>query len=237
MTPNPVFRALWRRRAVVVLGAALALALTLKAMSGGGGAGAVATTSVLVDTPRHQLVDRTSAGVETLGWRASVLSELLGTEAAKRRIARDVPIPTRTLSVVAPELNLPTIPASLPQVASEAAASSTAPYVLETKTDGVLPLIEIRAEAPDVREATRLAGAAVSELEAGVILGARPDSPRFVIDSVAPVSGRVASADPQVMRSVALGGIVFCLWCAAIVILPAGLEWWRRTGAERPVHT
>jgi hypothetical protein len=234
MPPSPVFRALWRRRALVGLGAVLTLALTVKAISGAGGAGAVATTSVLVDTPRQQLVDRSSAGVATLGWRAALLAELLGTEPAKRRIARDVPIATRMLSVVAPELNLPTIPASLPDAASKAAASSLAPYVLTTRTNGVLPLIEIRAEAPNIEQASRLADAAVSELEAGAVLGPRPDSPRFGVDRVAGVSARAAPADPQVMRALALGGFFFCLWCAMIIVVPAALEWWRRSGAERP---
>lgn len=236
VAPNAVFRALWRRRAVVALGALLTMALMVKLIAGTSGASAVATTHVLVDTPRHQLVDRTSAGVETLGWRAAVLAELLGTESAKRRIARSVPIPTRTLSVVAPELNLPTIPASLPQAASEAAASSLAPYVLTTSTDNVLPLIEIRAEAPDRERAARLAEGAVTQLENGGVLGPRPDSPRFVVTRVAPVSARTASGDPDVMRAVALGGILFCFWCAAIVIVPGGLEWWRRAGRRRPAQ-
>jgi hypothetical protein len=234
MVPNPVFRALWRRRALVVLGAVLALALTFKAISGTDGPGAIATTSVMVDTPRHQLVDRSSAGVETLGWRASVLAELLGTEPAKRRIAGDVPISTGMLSVVAPELNLPPIPASLPDAASKVAASSLAPYVVTTRTDGVLPLIEIRAEAPDADQAARLAGAAVSELEAGAVLGPRPDSPRFGVDRVAEISARAAPGDPQVIRALAFGGTLFCLWCAAIIVLPHALDWWRRSGAEHP---
>lgn len=234
MTRSPVFRVLWRRRALVALGAVLTLALTLKLITGAAGSGAIATTNVLVDTPRHQLIDRTSAGVETLGWRTAVLAELLGTEASKRRIARAVPVPTRMLSVVAPELNLPTIPASLPAAASKAAASAPGLYVLTTRTDNVLPLIEIRAEAPDRERATRLAEAAVSQLESGAVLGARPETPRFVVTRVAPVAARTASGDPQILRALALGGTLFCLWCTAIIVLPAGLDWWRRSGPKRP---
>jgi hypothetical protein len=236
MPPNPVFQTLWRRKALVGLGALLALALTLKLITGAVGPGAVATTKVLADTPGHQLVDRTSAGIESLGWRAAVLSELLGTESVKRRIAREVPVPTRMLSVVAPELNLPTVNASLPELASKVAASSVAPYVLTTTTDGVLPLIKIRAKAPDVDQARRLAGAAVSELETGAVLGPRPDSPRFVVDRVAPISARPAHGDPQVMRALGLGATLFCLWCAAIILVPAGLDWWRGPAAERPAE-
>jgi hypothetical protein len=234
MTPNPVLRVLWRRRALVVLGALLALALTLKMITGASGPAAYATTNVLVDTPRHQLVDRTSAGVETLGWRTTVLAELLGTEAAKRRIARAVPIATRALSIVAPELNLPTIPASLPEAASKAAASAQGLYVLTTRTDNVLPLIDIRADAPDRESATRLAEAAVSQLETGSVLGPRPNAPRFVVTRIAPIAARTASGDAQILRAVALGGTVFCLWCAAIIIVPAGLDWWRRSAPGRP---
>ena len=234
MAPNPLLRTLWRRRALIGLGALLALALTLKLITSTGDGGAIATTEVLIDTPQHQLVDRTSAGVETLGWRAAVLAEMLGTESAKRRIARGVPVPSRMLTVVASELNVPTIDASLPGVASEAAASAVTPYVLTTRTDTVLSLIEIRAEAPDRERAARLARAAVSQLESGGVLGPQPHSRRFVVTPVAPISARAAPADPQVLRTFGLGGTVFCLWCAAIFLVPAGLDWWRRLGAERP---
>jgi hypothetical protein len=234
MTPNPVFRTLWRRKRLLGLGALLALAMTLKLITGAGGPGAVATTNVLVDTPGHQLVDSSSAGVESLGWRAVVLSELLGTEPAKERIADEAQIPARGLSVVAPELDLPTIDASLPAAASKAAASSLAPYVLTTSADGITPLIEIRAEAPDVDHATRLAAAAVSELETGSALGTQPQSPRFVTDRVASIKARAVSGDPEFMRALAFGATLFCLWCVGIIVVPAGLGWWRRVSAERP---
>ena len=230
VTPNPVCAGLWRRRGVLGLGALLALALTVKVISGADGGGAIATTTALVDTPQHQLVDRAAGGVETLGWRAAVLAELLGTESAKRRIARAVPVPARMLSVVAPELNLPTIEASLPQVASEAASSSLAPYVLTTSTDGVLPLIKIQSQAPDGDRAIRLAGAAVSELEAGAVPLPRPDSPRFMVTRVAPITARAAPGDPQVLPALAVGGTMFCLWCAAAILVPGCLDWWRRSG-------
>jgi hypothetical protein len=232
MAPNPVLRLLWRRRALAGLGALLALALALKLITGAAGTGAVATTKVLVDTPRQQLIDRTSAGVETLGWRAAVLAELLGTDSAKERIARSVLIPAEMLSVVAPELNLPTIPASLPEAASKAAASSLQPYVLTTRANGVLPLIKIRARAPELDQATRLAEAAVTELESGAVPGARPDSPRFIVTRVAPIDSRAATGDPEILRALALGVTVFCLWCAAIVVASAGVRWWRRSGAQ-----
>jgi len=236
MTPNPVFSGLWRRKVLLGLGALLALALTLRLIGGAAGEGAIASTSVLVDTPKHQFIDQGSAGVEALSWRAAVLAELLGTESSKRRIARAVPIPARMLSIVDPELNLPAIEASLPQVASEAAASSHGPYVLTARADGVLPLIEIRAEAPDSDQATRLADGAVSELEAGAVLGPRSDSPRFEVTPVGSISARETSSDPQVLRALTLGGILFCLWCAAIIMAPACVKWWRRPGAERSVE-
>jgi hypothetical protein len=234
--PNPVIRILWRRRAVVVLGVLLAQALTIKAIGGAGGDGTLATTNVLLDTPRHQLVDRASAGVETLGWRAAVLAELVGTESAKARIAQAIAIPPEELTVVAPELNLPTIPASLPKAATEAAAEAPGDYVLTTRTDGVLPLIKIRAQAPDSEQATRLAGAAVADLEAGGFLGPRSESPRFEVSRVGPIKDRAIPADPELARAFAVSAIFFCFWCTAIFLFEAGLEWWRRSGAKRPVE-
>jgi hypothetical protein len=229
-TPNPVLRILWRRRALVALGALLALALTVKASGGAGGPGTIATTNVLLDTPRKQLVDEASAGVETLGWRATVLAELVGTESAKGEIAAAVPVSPQLLTVVAPELNLPTIPASLPKAASEAAAEARGDYVLTTRTDGLLPLIKIRAQAPDGEQAARLAGAAVSYIETGSDLGPRPDPPRFEVTRVGPIKTRPMADDPELARAVAVGAIFFCLWCMAVFGFDAGLEWWRRSG-------
>jgi hypothetical protein len=165
-----------------------------------------------------------------------VLAELIGTESAKRRIAQAVPIPPQTLTVVAPELNLPTIPASLPKAASEEAATARGDYVLSTRTDGVVPLIKIRAQAPDSEEATRLAGAAVSHIEAGGYLGPRPDEPRFEVTRVGDIKTRAIPADPELARAFAVSAIFFCFWCTAIFMCEAGLEWWRKSGAKRPAE-
>jgi hypothetical protein len=230
--PNPVFRTLWRRRALVALGALLAVALTIKAIGGAAGGGTIATTDVLLDTPRHQLLDKASGGVATLGWRATVLAELVGTESAKRQIAPAVPVAPEMLSVVAPELNLPTVLASLPKAASEAAASARGDYVLTTRTDAVLPLIKIRAQAPDRGQATRLAGAAVSYIEARVALDGRPESPRFEVARVGPIQTRAMPVDPKLARAFAVSVIFFCFWCSGIFVFDAGLEWWRKAGRE-----
>jgi hypothetical protein len=232
--PNPVLQILWRRRVPVALGALLALALAIKAIGGAGGDGTMATTNVLLDTPRHQLVDRSAGGVETLGWRAAVLAELVGTESAKRQIADAVPIPPQMLTVVAPELNLPAVPASLPKAASEAAATARGDYVLITRTDGILPLIKIRAQAPDDEEAIRLASAAVSQIEAGDFLGPLPESQRFEVTRVGGIKARTIPADPEVARAFAVSVLFFCFWCTAIFVFEAGLQWWRRTGTKRP---
>jgi hypothetical protein len=231
-----VFRILWRRRALVALGAALALGLMLKMMGGGEGNAAIASTNVLLDTPRHQLVDRASSGVAALGWRASFLAELVGAESAKREIARAVQIPPEALTVVAPELNVPSVPASLPKAASEGAVAAHGDYVLITRTDGVLPLIKIRAQAPDREEARLLASAALSLIKAGRFLGPSPDSPRFEVARAGAIKSRAAPAESELARALALSVIFFCFWCAAIFTFEAGLAWWRTSAGKHPME-
>ena len=223
------------RRHWILLGTGvlLALALFIKVGMGGGPARGLATTQVLLDTPDQQLVDRASAGVETLGWRAAVLSQMMGSQPAERRIAGGVPVPPDQLAVVAPELNLPSVPASLPFAAAAAAAATPEPYVLTIRSDGILPLVDIRAQAPDRSQAARLAEAAVREFESGGGLGPAPESPRFDVTQIAQVRTRSIGGDPALLRASVAGGAVLCIWGLGILLIPAVLDWLRRPGPGR----
>ncbi len=219
MSISGVMRELWPRRILIALGAVLAIGLGLKVAGGAEDGSGIARTSVLLDTPDPQLLDPTPPGVKSLAWRATLLAEVLGAEPAHGRIARDAGIPAAQLAVVEPKLNVPTVPASLPRAAAEAAAVTPEPYVLIVRTDGVLPLISIKTTAPDREGAVRLAEAATGSLRATAALGDAPKVSRFVVNRVGAIKTRELAGDGRLLIASALAISFFGLWCAAIALV------------------
>ena len=120
---------------------------------------------MLVDTPQSQLINADPARVESLPWRAHLLSQLLGTESAEAADRQRGRHSSDQLAVIDSELAMPTIPASLPRTAAEAAADPPEAYLLTVHSDAMVPLISLAAEGPDREAAARLAKAAARDLE------------------------------------------------------------------------
>ena len=119
------------------------------------------------------------------------------------------------------ELAVPTIPASLPRVAAEAAADPPEPYVLTVESDAMAPLVSLRARGPDRDAAARLANAAVVTLETS----SAPDGLAAADTFAAAPVGSVMSRDlggagkPTLVAAIAL--VLFGIWCAVLVLGPA----------------
>ena len=234
----PILRLIWRRR--LLLGAGLVVAVVLALALGGPppSANAVAWTRVNLDTPTSQLVESGPRGAETLPWRASLLVHLMATDATQRRLAERLHVRPDEVAVVDPELAQPSIPASIPTAASEAAAVTVAPYVLTvTLTNSLLPTISIEAAAPDGARARRLAAAAVDILEAQSSLSDAPYSSKiltgggvalkrqqFLVERVAPI--RTKPVAERVVPIQQIGGpiVVLALWTAGALLLPGRLR-------------
>src|SRR4051794_4981910 len=92
-------RVLWRRRPVLALGAIVALAVAIAIGSSPPKSSALATTRLLLDTPRSQAVEPAPFGAETLPWRASLLSHLMTDGPNQQRLARALGIRTKDLYV------------------------------------------------------------------------------------------------------------------------------------------
>ena len=77
----------------MALGGVLAVLLAYSVVGAATPGSGVATTSVLLDKSQSQVIDATPAGAGGLPWRATILTELLGTESARRgsRITRAFP--------------------------------------------------------------------------------------------------------------------------------------------------
>jgi hypothetical protein len=230
-----ILRLLWRRRLLVLLGAVLAAAVGVMLMSRSAPVeAAVATTGVVLDTPRSQLVDANPSGADTLAWRAGLLADLMATPPVVSSIARDLRIPARDLAVVNPSLAAPEIPASLPRNAAKAAAVARQQHVLVLQYDELLPIISIEATAPDRGRATRLAEAGTQALKSAATMRDTADVQGFVVDDVGSVHVREVGGGSGRMKVVALTVILLGAWCGAVALLPGLGRAWRAAGRPQP---
>jgi hypothetical protein len=223
-------RLLWRRRIRVGIGAVLALAVAVAVGRSPVPASGLAKTRVVVDTPRSQLVTGAPRGADTLYWRATLLAMRLGTDAARQQLARETQVPADKIAVTDVELTAPSVPASLPTAAVQAATVTPEPYVLTVDTNDVLPIVSIETTAPDRVGATRLAEAAVHALQAGASPGDTAAAQGLSIQQVSPIVARVIPGGPGRMKMALVAVVVFGLWCLCLLVGPAV------AGAQRTIR-
>jgi hypothetical protein len=220
-------RRLWRRRIQLGAGALVALAIAVAIGPSPAAPAGLAATRVLIDTPSSQLIATAPSGIETMGWRATLLALLLGSGPARAQIARETHLPVSAIAITDPALGAPATPAALPVAAIQAAGVTPEPYVLTVGTTDSLPVVELEASAPDRGGATRLVEAAVHALQAG----AAPQDTQYVQGL------RITQTDPVMSVQLPGGGghiqmaitavVVFVLWCAGVAI------WARRRPSRR----
>jgi hypothetical protein len=216
-----VVRLLWRRRLACAVGAVFAIAVALVLGASPSPALGTAKTRVIVDTPQSQLVTDAPHGVDTLYWRATLLGMLLGTDRARQQMAAEMHVPASQIATLDVELGTPSVPASLPNAAVQAAGVTTQPYVVQVQTDDVLPVVSIDTAAPNRAAAARLATAAVHALQTG-------SSPRdtnmdqgLSIRQVSLVQAKAIPGGSGHAKMAAIAVILFCVWCLALALAPA----------------
>jgi hypothetical protein len=236
-----VLRALWRHRILVVLGIVAATAVGLMVASEKRSRSEIASARVVLDTPRSQLVNAEAKGSETLGWRASLLADLMSTQAVRTRIARDMQVPADSIVVVSPDLAVPAKPTPLSELGLDAAAVTPEPYVLTVSaaaglsTDVQLPIISIQARAPDRAGATRLANVA------SAILRTAPSPPentpgvqKFVVERVGPVRARESLSPPRPLLALGAALVALGFWCCGVGLVSGLVGAWRASGRTQP---
>jgi hypothetical protein len=228
-----LLRLLWRRRILVGVGAVVSVAVAVAMGHGSTPASGLAKTGVVIDTPSSQLVADLPANAATLPWRATVMGILLGTPGQRAQVARDAGIPVAQLAVVDTELLAPTIPASLPRAAAEAAAGTTEQYVLTAHTDNALPIVWIEAAGPSTAAAARLANAAVHTLQAGASPHSTDELQGLSIRPLGALHVRAIPGGPGHKKLVALAAIVFLLWVVGLTVGPLVRGIGRTLSADR----
>jgi hypothetical protein len=232
-----ILRVIWRRRALVAIGAAAAVGVSVAIGPTAPTRSAIGWTTVVVDTRPSQLVDAAPPGAETLSWRAALIADLVTADPVRTRIAAAAGVPAGQLRVIEPTLEAPPAPTALPRRAARAAGETTEPYVVHVTADDELVTIDVRAQAPDRRTAGRLVRATAAALSSfAPPAGVRGLQPFDLRPTGAVQTAPVVDGGGRLFAFV-LAAALFAIWCAGVGFAPAlrgGRLSARREPARRP---
>ena len=229
-----ILRSLSRRPILVAIGAVVAIAVGIVAAGGPTKKSGAASARVVLDTAKSQLIHQAPTGADTLPWRSVMLADLAGSMPVINRIATEVGIPRRELVVVHPELSAPVLPTTLPTSAATVAGVTSEKYVLTVSFAELLPIISLKAEAPDRGAAVRVVEAAMGALEdTGTSASTTGQIQGLVVERVGPVRSKAIVDRPQPLLGVAIAIALFCMWSAAVALIPHLLSAWR-LASRRP---
>jgi len=214
-----VARVLWRCRIAVAAGGVVAIVLALVFALGTKSTVGVASTRVMLDTPRSQTVNTNPPNFDTLPSRAALLADLTADNPSRQRIANDVGIATKSLVVRSPAMSIAPVAAPLPRHALDVASAVPEPYELSIRAIYPLPIVAIDARAPSGAQAAKLATAAAAALKAAAPSEFAHEADRFVVEDVGPVRSHEVVDGPRRMFAVIVALVVFGLWCACITII------------------
>jgi hypothetical protein len=178
----------------------------------------LATGRVLVSARKEPPFGLESKVATTLADRAALLADLVSTEASRGRIARDAGIPPHELAILGPSAGVPILPVALAERAAEVAGAPRVPHVLTASTEGGVPIITLRAVAPDSKVAARVVDAAAEGLDE--LMSSRSSStPVLTVERLGPAVERTLIDEPRRVVSLAIALFVLAIGLAAIVVL------------------
>jgi hypothetical protein len=194
----------------------------------------VATASVLVDTPRSQVVEVAPEGSETLGERANVLANLMVDGEIKDVIARRAGLAAKQLVATATAGGAASTTEPATPLNARSHALTTSAVVASDSAD--LPIIRVQTQAPDVSQAIKLANAAVtglsSYLDAKAATETVPAARRLRVRALGVAQGHEAARGPGGMTAGAVIIFLFAAGCGAILALSALIRGWRAAVAS-----
>lgn len=185
-----------------------------------------ATASVLVDTPKSQVIEVAPKGSDTLGSRANVLANLMIDGEIKASIAQQMGLPLRRLIATTQSGGITDPP---PPLTRDSYAMSTS--VAMTSELVELPIIRVQTQAPNVGQAIKLANAAVAGLsqylDSKAFVETVPNAHRLRVRALGTAQGETSVKGPQLPMAVMSGLLVFLLGCGAILAFTALASGWR----------
>jgi hypothetical protein len=240
-------RALWTRRRLVALGAAVALlAATLSvyrvglfppSLEGRTNEFATASTDLVVDTPDSAFADF-SNDIEQLNARASVFARFLVSPTAVGLIARVAKLPPGGIEARGPyELNLPVFQQE-PTAAQRSSQiiGEGALYRLRFENNPELPIVTVFSQAPTRDEAIRLATAVPTALRDYVerlqTVQHTPANRRVEIRELGKATGGVVNKGANIQIAVLVFIVVLGAWCMLLVPAHTIVRGWREAGDQ-----
>lgn len=238
MSSVTLLRALWRHRIGVTVIALVAM------LSGGllayrpsfppqrrGYDVGVATASILVDTPKSQVIEVAPRGSETLGTRATLVANLMVDGEIKAIIARRAGLPTKRLRAAS---QAPDAASPLTGVNARSYAYTTSAAVTPDMT--TLPIIKVQAQAPNVPQAIALANDVVAGL--GEYLDRKASNEtvsnarRLRVRALGTAQGHEAARGPGRIMGLLVFVVVLLVGCTILLALDALARGWRAAAAD-----
>jgi hypothetical protein len=231
-----ILRTLWCHRVAVCLVAVVAIVIgwmaayhpsfppERRAYSVG-----MASTGILIDTPKSQVVEVDPEGAETLAARANVLSNLMVDGEIKSVIARRAGLrPEQIIATTA------TAAAANPPPLHAGSHVLTTSLAI-TSDMSEIPIIRVEAQAPDVRQAIALANAsvaAVSEyVDSKAVAETISDARRLRVRPLGTAQGHTAMRGPSRVLALAAALLVLVVGCGLILVTSALVRTWRTAAA------
>lgn len=236
-----ILRALWRRRALVALGALLAILVGVSALyrislssmpQKRETLSAFSVERLLVDTPNSLVADAQAPGAASIVIRAILLGDLLSSPEARATIAREAGLSPAEIDVIGPSTTVPEVATPLAEKAIEVTRPGR-PYIVTVGQESNLPILSVRATAPSPEEAAKLTRATTATLDA---LGGEGQATGgdVAIEPIAKAQTGAIATSPGKTKAVGLAMVVFFLWCVAIVVFDRFLRRARRSSAPLP---
>jgi hypothetical protein len=247
-----ILRELWDRRAAVCVAAVLAIVVGLvvayhisvfppKIATRQYQVG-LGSTTLLLDTPDSQVVDLSPRSADSLNARAALIANLMATAPVKAAIAQRAGVSPNDLDATVSSTS-GTMPQTAPstQLAARATTATTGTtkkpsHTLTIRPDGNLPIVLVETQAPDARQAARLADAAVSALNSYLTSVASiqqvPAKRRLIVKQLGSAQAADVVRGPQPLMALLAAAVFFALACGAIIGVSAAAREWRRAGVS-----
>jgi hypothetical protein len=222
-----ILRALSRRRLLLGLGAILALTVGLlgayrvsifppglksKTTTAG-----FASQRVLVDTPTSLVADATAKGATSIVIRATILADLIESDAVRRAIANELRVEPDQVGAISSTTASPQTETPLATQALEV-TRPTQPYVASVGLQAGQPILAMQTIAPDAAGAARLMRATTAALAAAGHDAAPARGPVEVERLGAAQVGTKQAGGGK--KKAAIGALmVLVLWSVALVAL------------------
>jgi hypothetical protein len=214
-----VLRVLQRHRLLVALGVLAAVAAGAGFLLQGDRTTETAAARLLIRAPASPTVNLDTEAARTLANRVSLLADLMATDGARAVTARGAGVRPDELAVSTPAMTvMPTVAVPIAVGARQAALVTPEPYMLSVESETGVPILVLRATAPDAAAATRLVDAGTRSLQALIARRAPSAASVLEVERLEPLGARTLVSAPRRSVAVLIAAFVFCMWCLGMVI-------------------